>query len=86
MPTPIPQMGQGPAVPVVNPSLEQTRDDVGMTNPNLHKRVDSVLSPEQEATGEKQARTYSIGIYGVNDWRTTEIHTYDDFNNPDEIP
>lgn len=60
---------------------DQARDDLGFTNPNLHRRID----PSQPE-GEYAPRDYSLFVNGTNSYRLTESYDYEDEENPDEIP
>lgn len=64
-------MGQGRAVEL-SPE-DHIRDEIGLTNPNLHRRVESTDT------------TYTLGIYGLDSWRTSS-NTYDDASDLSEIP
>lgn len=64
-------MGQGRAVEL-SPE-DRIRDEIGLTNPNLHRRVESTDI------------TYTLGIYGLDSWRTSS-NTYDDASDLTEIP
>lgn len=73
-------MGQGPAKLASDEDLE--RDEVGFTNPNLHRRIDS-----HAEEGEYLPREYKVGIYGTESYRLTESFLRDENDNTeDEIP
>lgn len=80
-----PLTGQGPAK--VADSTALAKDATGFTHPNLHRRVDPA---EPEASSpEVAARNYSLGIYGLNSHRTTQIYYRRDENeleSKSEIP
>lgn len=71
MPVDRAQMAQGNAVPLTEE--DQQRDDVGFTNPNLHRRVDP-----QPVEGEYQLREYDLFVNGTDSYRTTESFLRDE--------
>ncbi len=75
--TEIPKMGQGPARETDEDDIK--RDELGFTHPNLHRRI--YTQPDCTANHK-----YSIGIYGYNSYRTTEIITHDEESTDSEIP
>lgn len=75
MSTSIEKIGQGPAKPIEPDSIEETRDIVGFTHPNLHRRIDSD-NPEK----------HELGIYGVNSYRIINTSTHDEESTTSEIP
>lgn len=78
----IPMMGQGPATPATEEDIE--RDKIGFTGPNLHRRVDpQIPAPDSE---EYKPRSYDIGIYGYDSYRTVEIYLHDEESETSEIP
>lgn len=76
----IPLIGKGELMKELSED-DQIRDDVGFTNPNLHRRVD----PTEQDEGEFDVRDYELRILGLYSQRTTSYHYYDD-NDPDEKP
>ena len=79
--------GQGPAKLVpddpTDPEYEKDMVD-GITDPNLHRRIDedlTVLQPEQV---EKD--THSILIGGTNSFRSTEHYYHDEESTTSEVP
>ena len=72
---PYPEIGQGPAQPATTEDL--ARDEVGFTNPNLHRRVDPQLT-DFNYSAEFKPRSYQFQIQGYNSYRTTSIHTHDE--------
>lgn len=80
--------GQGPAQPVVDSSgtvvdpFEKQLDDLGFTNPNLHRRLD-IRDPELPQVAPN---TYEFGIYGLNSYRTKKINYHDEDSEISEIP
>ena len=73
-----PTMGQGPMKPITDPeSIEAQRDEIGYTNPNLHRRLSSNI-PEDVVI--------SIGIYGKDSYRMITTPGYDDESRDSEIP
>lgn len=77
-----PKTGQGPWHKALQEDLE--RDEVGYTNPNLHRRVDPQDPPE--GSHKYKPNDYEIGIYSVNSYRTTESHYHDEDTEDCEIP
>lgn len=70
-------MGQGPSVLADDSDI--SHDDVGFTHPNLHRRI---YTPP-DATDNK---TYKIGIFGVDSYRTTETYIHDEESTTSEVP
>ena len=78
-----PRMGQGPGYFIDPASEEQVLDDIGFTNPNLHRRID----PQEPTTeGAVAPNSYSIGIYGKNSHRTVKLHLHDEESTTSETP
>ena len=78
-----PTTAHGVAVPASEEDIQQ--DEHGMTNPNLHRRID----PKQPApdSGEVAPKSYIIGVYdGLHSYRTEIIHTHDEESTTCEIP
>lgn len=73
---------QGKGVLATEEDIE--RDNVGYTNPNLHRRVDA-SNPEPESF-EMKPRTYKFMRQGLNQLQLTEIYYQDDDSNEREIP
>lgn len=85
---PTPQIGQGPADPISPGSLEAKNNEHGYTHPDLHRTIDpadpqnlSEAELESISPGELEPRQYSVGIYGLNSFRTTHkiVHTEEEF-------
>lgn len=75
-------MAQGPATTPLTVD-EQAKDDIGYTNPNLHRRVD----PQQPTDPDKvKPDSYQLGIYGTNSYRTTTTYYHDEESTTCEIP
>lgn len=72
----LPKMTQGEMKLIESDSIEETRDEVGFTNPNLHRR-------KLDDTG---ITNYKIGIYGNNSYRYVETPTHDEESTISEIP
>ena len=63
---------------------DKIRDDVGFTNPNLHRRVDPQTPSDPRETAP---RSYTIGVYdGIHSFRTTEVFYHDEESTTCEIP
>lgn len=74
---PYPAIGEGPAELATPEDIE--RDDLGFTNPNLHRRVDP--KPEGRLLGEDVEytnREYKFTIGHLNSYRTTTINTHNE--------
>lgn len=69
-----PITGQTPAKPADREAL--IKDQNGYTHPNLHRRIDPQEPPKE--SDELLPRDYSIGIYGLNSYRTTTFNYHDD--------
>lgn len=78
-----PTMGQGPGTYVDSDSEEQVLDDIGFTNPNLHRRIDPQPDP---FPGAVAPNSYSISIHGKDSYRTVTLHTHDEDSDESEIP
>lgn len=83
------EIGQEVSKPVNE--LEQTRDDNGFTNPNLHRRIDPKMPEDPK---EVVPREYRLQIQVKNSYRNTHVVThldytdlekYEDSENYDEI-
>lgn len=92
--SPTTQMGQGPAVRISEGSLAAKNNEHGFTHPDLHRTIDPADPQNAEDTiaeadpNELAPRDYSVGIYGVNSYRTTRrvVHTEEEFiRTPGEI-
>lgn len=74
-------MAQGPAH--IATSDEIALDNHGLTNPNLHRRID----PQQpEDPVEIKPRSYILSVNGYNSYRTTTKYIHDEESTTDEIP
>ena len=74
---------EGVATTPLSPE-DQAKDDLGFTNPNLHRRVDPHPPTDLK---EVRARNYTIGVYDkLNSYRTTEIFYHDEESTTCEIP
>lgn len=78
-----PKTAQGEAVECSEEDIQ--RDELGFTNPNLHRRIDNDIAPEDEK--EVKPRTYNIGVWdGQNSYRTEHIYYHDEESTTCEIP
>lgn len=81
--------GQGPAVKIVDESgavidpFEKQLDDLGFTNPNLHRRTDIIDPP---ADPEALPRDYEFGIYSIYSYKTKKLNYHDEESETSEIP
>ena len=62
--------------------IDLAHDELGVTNPNLHRRIDLGDPPD----GEIEPRSYSLGIYGSHSYRTTTIVLHDEDSEEFEVP
>lgn len=69
-------LGAGPWKKVESDSIEETRDNNGYTNPNLHRGKST----------NSENRKISVGIYGLDSYRTTETVVHDENSRTSEIP
>lgn len=88
-------VGQKPAT--LATGVDLTNDTtIGVTNPNLHRRVDNVISCVGYAVvGEARVlnspfelhpRTYLLGIYNDRSYRTTITYVHDEDSTTSEVP
>lgn len=68
-------MAQGPAKLVKPESVEMDKDDNGITNPNLHTRINQTDDTK-----------YMLTVSGVNSYRTTSYNMHDEESTECEIP
>lgn len=62
---------------------ELAKDELGFTNPNLHRRID----PQQPTDPEEVLpRGYMFAIENGTSYRTTIINTHDEDSETSEIP
>lgn len=81
MPTEMPKMGQGYAVPASEEDIQ--RDLVGFTAPNLHRRV---VQPTEPEPGELEPRNYKLLVNGPNSYRITSQYVHSEYGDENEIP
>ena len=81
-----PVMGQGPATPASEEDL--ARDELGFTNPNLHRRIDPQEPPvaDDPRNQEVAPRSYQLDVQNVHSYRTTTINVHDEDSTDDETP
>lgn len=77
-------MGQGPATKIDEHSIAKEKDDFGITQPNLHRRIDPKDPPESSL--ETSRRSYELTVSGSYSYRTTQINYHDEESTTDEIP
>ena len=75
----LPTTGQGNMKPL-SPE-DQERDDIGFTNPNLHRRIEHNVNE-----GEVGPRNYNLAIQTIYSYRTTEYATHDEDGVSSDIP
>lgn len=63
-------------------SLEEQRDEIGYTNPNLHRRID----PQEPTAPMVKPNTYKLTIQNNNSYRLTQRHTHDEDSTTSEVP
>ena len=76
-----PKMAQGPAKLATEEDI--AKDDFGITDPNLHRRIDDEATPLHPS--ETIPDSYTLSVKSVNSYRTTEHHIHDD-SSDSEIP
>jgi len=83
---PYPRMGQGPAILADEDDLD--RDELGFTNPNLHRRVEPHDPPiaDDPKNQELSPRQYQLNLQNVRSYRTTQINVHDEESIDDETP
>lgn len=81
------QYGEGPWKPIVTPSIEATKDRIGNTHVNLHRRLDINFTEAQRQHGVKEAQVemervpgHSIITTGEKVPRTYEVGVYGVFS------
>lgn len=83
-----PKNHQGSAVKLseTNPSdsSELARDAEGITNPNLHRRVDA--QQPNSNLGELSPRSYQFTVASRYSYRTTQIHLHEEDSTESELP
>ncbi|MCM1226422.1 MAG: hypothetical protein NC320_03225 [Clostridium sp.] len=57
-------------------SIEEIRDKAGFTHPNLHRKK----------SVNTENRNISVGIYGLDSYRTTETVVHNENSRDSEIP
>lgn len=63
---------------------EQAKDDLGFTNPKLHRRVDPQTPTDPR---EVRPKEYTLGIYDkLHSYRTIETFYHDEESTTCEIP
>lgn len=77
-----PQIAQGQATPATAEDI--ARDEVGITDPNLHRRIDNETTPVKP--GELIPDTYTIGVSALNSYRTTQHTVHDEGSTISEVP
>lgn len=75
-----PYMGQGVATPITE--AESEMDEHGLTNPNLHRRIDV----EEVRPGELAPREYQLSVNGVMSYRAVKYECHDEESTTNEIP
>lgn len=76
MPMNLDSMACGVWKEVESGSIEEIRDSVGYTNPNLHRRISS----------DTEGRKYSVGVYGLDSYRLVVEDIHDEESTVCEIP
>lgn len=77
-----PQTAQGEAKLATEQDLE--KDVNGITNPNLHRRIDNQDTPKEDK--EIESDTYIVSVNAVNSFRTTKHTVHDEESDESEIP
>lgn len=79
-----PTMGQGKAV--LADADDLARDELGFTNPNLHRRIELHEPTGHENPPEYAPREYSLDLCSVHSYRTTTITLHNEDSIDSEIP
>ena len=83
MPIEFPKTAKGPATVATEADIQQ--DEHGLTNPNLHRRIDTEQLPQ--GPGEVAPRQYEFNVLdGVHSYRLETIITHDEESTTSEIP
>lgn len=77
-----PLTGRGVAKPATEEDMKL--DKAGLTNPNLHRRIDPQQPPED--SGEVLPREYKFSIAGWDSYRNTKNFIQDENSDSSEIP
>ena len=77
-----PETGRGTATPASDYDL--LMDEHGLTNPNLHRRVDAKQPPKE--SGEVLPRDYKFTIMGHDSYRTTSNFIQNENTDEVEVP
>ncbi len=77
-----PQTAQGQAKLATEEDI--TKDEIGITDPNLHRRIDDEATPLHP--GEVVPDSYTLSVGSVNSYRTTDHHVHDEESSNSEIP
>lgn len=75
-------MAQGLAEPIEDNSAEADKDEVGFTNPNLHRRMKTELEKPDDVLDME----ISLRVQGVESYRTTSYTVHDEESTTCEIP
>lgn len=77
-----PKVGQGPAKPATPKDIQ--RDEIGYTNPNLHRRAE----PEDPPTGDSEVlpREYYFSIHDTDAYQVIKRNVHDEESTTSEIP
>ena len=76
------KLAQGPAKLATPDDIE--KDKIGITNPNLHRRIDEDLTPLEPEQVEKD--THFLLVAGTNSYRHTTHYYHDEDSTTSEIP
>lgn len=73
---------QGEAKPATPKDIAKDRQ--GITNPDLHRRIDEDQADRMR--GEVEKDRYTLSVQAVNSYRTTEHTTHDEDSTTSEVP
>lgn len=81
-----PNIAQGNAKLANESDLE--RDELGFTNPNLHRRIDpkEPIQAENPLNQKLEPRKYILSVHGVYSYRNTKLTVHDEEQTYLEIP
>lgn len=80
MSTEYPKTAQGFATLATQDEIDK---EATYTNPNLHRRIETNISPVGEQTAPSE---YSVGIFGKNSYRVVKSYYHDEESTTNEIP
>ena len=74
------ETAQGFATPATQAEIDK---EATYTNPNLHRRIETDISPVGEQTAPSE---YSVGVFGKNSYRVVKSYYHDENSTTSEVP